>query len=189
MAPARPRSRRIVGKQARGLHRVLGDFNAAIADYSEAIRINPGNPVGYRARGFANFYAAHYDAAASDLARAVADKPADAYPALWLYIARTRSGDQTAAAELTANAKQLKQTDWPYAVVELFLGQRTPEATLATPGNDNDRCEAQFYIGEWQLLRAEHSAAIESLKNAASTCPKDFVEATDAQAELKRLGQ
>jgi hypothetical protein len=71
----------------------------------------------------------------------------------------------------------------------LFLGQRTPEATLATPANDNDRCEAQFYIGEWQLLRAERSAAIESLKTAASTCPKDFVEATDAQAELKRLGQ
>jgi lipoprotein NlpI len=143
-----------------------------------------------RARGFAHFYAAHYHAAAADLARAVADKPADAYPALWLYLARTRAGEATAAAaELAANARSLKASDWPYAVVELFLGQRTPEATLAAPGKPDERCEAQFYIGEWQLLRADQTAAIESLKTAASTCPKDFVEATDAHAELKRLGQ
>jgi hypothetical protein len=49
--------------------------------------------------------------------------------------------------------------------------------------------KAQFYIGEWQLLRANRPAAIESLRTSANTCPKDFVEATDAQAELKRLGQ
>jgi hypothetical protein len=74
-------------------------------------------------------------------------------------------------------------------VVELFLGQRTAEATLAAPATPDDRCEAQFYIGEWQLLRADRPAAIESLKSAVRTCPKDFVVATDAQAELKRLGQ
>jgi lipoprotein NlpI len=85
--------------------------------------------------------------------------------------------------------QQLKPSDWPYAVVELFLGQRTAEATLAAPGKPDERCEAQFYIGEWQLLRADRPAAIESLRTAASTCPKDFVEFMDAQAELKRLGQ
>jgi hypothetical protein len=39
------------------------------------------------------------------------------------------------------------------------------------------------------LLRADRPAAIESLKTAAGACPKDFVESTDAQAELKWLGQ
>ena len=71
----------------------------------------------------------------------------------------------------------------------MYLGQRTPEATLAAPTKPDDRCEAQFYVGEWQLLQADRPAAIESLRTAANTCPKDFVEATDAQAELKRLGQ
>ena len=176
--------------QNRGdLQEAKGDFDAAIADYSEAIRIDPRNPSGYRARGFANFYAAHYGAAITDLARAVADKPADAYPALWLYLARIRAGDQTAAAELAANARQLKPSEWPYAVVELYLGQRTAEATLSAPGKPDERCEAQFYVGAWQLLRADRPAAIESLKTAVSTCPKDFVESTDAQAELKRLAQ
>ena len=166
-----------------------GDYQAAIADYDESIRIDPKDIDGYRARGFANFYAANYGAAVPDLARAVADKPADAYPALWLFIARTRAGDQTAAAELATNARALKPTDWPYAVVELYLGRRTLEATLAAPTKPDDRCEAQFYVGEWQLLRAERAAAIEALRTAAQTCPKDFVEFADAQAELKRLGQ
>jgi lipoprotein NlpI len=108
---------------------------------------------------------------------------------LWLYLARTRAGDQSAATELAANAQRLKPADWPYAVVELYLGHSTPEATLAAPGKPDERCEAQFYIGAWQLMRADRPAAIESLKTAVSTCPKDFVEATDARAELKRLGQ
>ncbi len=171
------------------MQEVRGDFDAAIADYSEVIRINPRSIGGYRARGYANFYAAHYGAAASDLARAVADKPADAYPALWLFIARSRAGDQSAAAELAANAKQLKATEWPYAVVELFLGQRTAEATLAAPAKPDERCEAQFYIGAWQLLQSDRAAGIESLRTAATTCPKDFVEFMDAQAELRRIGQ
>jgi lipoprotein NlpI len=165
------------------------DFDSAIADYSVAIRLDPNDRNGYRERGLANFYAAHYGAAIADLARALAAKPSDAYPALWLYIARARTGDQSADAKLAADAKKLAQSDWPYAVVELYLGQRTPEATLAAPAKPDDRCEAQFYIGEWQLLHADRPAAIESLRTAASTCPKDFMEFVDAQAELKRLGQ
>jgi lipoprotein NlpI len=166
-----------------------GDFEGAIADYSEAIRIDPWNVAGYPLRGRAYFYAANFGAAVSDLARAAEDQPADTYSALWLYLARMRAEDPSAAAELETNAEHLKPADWPYPVVELYLGQRTPEATLAAPAKPDDRCEAQFYIGEWQLLRADRSAAIESLKAAADTCPKSFVEYRGARAELKRLGQ
>ena len=75
----------------------------------------------------------------------------------------------TAEAERAANAQRLKPTDWPDAVVELYLGRSTPEAVRAAPG-----------IAEWQLRHADRRAAIEALKRAVSTCPKDFVEATDA---------
>ena len=92
-------------------------------------------------------------------------------------------------SELAANARSLKASDWPYAVVELYLGQRSPEATLAAPAKADERCEAQFYIGEWDLLRSDRTAAIEALTAAANTGPKDFVEFTDAKAELKRLAQ
>ena len=62
-------------------------------------------------------------------------------------------------------------------------------ATLAAAGGAGDRCDAQFFIGEWQLLQADRPAAIESLKAAADTCPKTFAEFRGAQAELKRLGE
>jgi lipoprotein NlpI len=106
---------------------------------------------------------------------------------LWLYLARARSGPQIAAAGLETNAKKLKQPDWPYPVVELFLGRRTPEATFAAASDD--RCEAQFYIGEWHLLRGNRPAAMVALKAAVETCPKAFIEYKFAQAELQRLGR
>jgi lipoprotein NlpI len=168
---------------------VKGDFDGAIADYSETIRIDPRRIAGYRSRRLAYFYAADFGAAVSDLARAVEDKPADAYPALWLYIVRARVGHKKATAELETNAERLKAADWPYPVVELYLGLRTPEATLAAPAKPDDRCEAQFYIGEWRLLQADRPLAIESLDAAADTCPKALVEYRGAWAELKRLGQ
>jgi lipoprotein NlpI len=46
--------------------------------------------------------------------KAIELDPKDAYPVLWLYIARARSGAQIAAAELDTNGKKLKQPDWPY---------------------------------------------------------------------------
>jgi hypothetical protein len=38
-------------------------------------------------------------------------------------------------------------------------------------------------------MRNNRAAAVDRLKAAAETCPKNFVEYVGAQAELKRLGQ
>jgi len=69
----------------------------------------------------------------------------------------------------------------------LYLGRRSGGATLAAATKADERCEANFYIGEWQLKQDE-AAAVQSLKAAADTCPKTFVEFDGATAELKRLG-
>ena len=58
---------------------------------------------------------------------------------------------------------------------------------IDAPGSD-ERCEAEFYIGEWQLLLDDRTAAIESLRAAANTCPRSFIEFTSARAELRLLG-
>ncbi len=196
-----------------------GDNDQAIADYTEAIRLNPNYASAFKNRGRANFFIANYVAAASDLTRGVQEKPDDAHAVIWLYLARARSGSQNAAAELETNAAILKQSDWPYPVIELFLGRRAPETmqitsralsvasnpdapkkpsvpsnpdapkTLSVPSNLEDRCEARFYVGEWYLLQGDRARAATALKAAADTCPKTFIEYTGAQAELKRLEQ
>jgi rhomboid protease GluP len=78
--------------------------------------------------------------------------------------------------------------DWPYAVYELYLGRRDSAATLAAAQKPPERCEAQFYIGEWQLLQGDSAAAKQRFEEAVGSCPKSFVEYTGAQAELRRLG-
>jgi tetratricopeptide (TPR) repeat protein len=57
---------------ARGLtYYRKNDHDRAIADYSEAIRLDPDYIGAYRSRGYANVYVANYGGAASDLARVV----------------------------------------------------------------------------------------------------------------------
>jgi lipoprotein NlpI len=104
----------------------------------------------------------------------------------WLYLARSRLGGRDPVAELADNAAKLKPPEWPYPIVELFLGSRTPAATLGAANGVNQRCEAQFYVGEWYVLHRDGAAA-DSLKAAIEICPKHLIEYSSAQAELKRL--
>ena len=53
--------------------------------------------------------------------------------------------------------------------------------------NSDERAEAQFYLGEWHLLRNHREEAIKALKAAAQSCPPWFTEHAGAVAELKRL--
>jgi lipoprotein NlpI len=105
---------------------------------------------------------------------------------LFRYLAQRRVGE-TAAAELEANAGRLKSKQWPYAVVDLYLGKRSPAATLEAAKGSSERCEAEFYVGQWHILKGDAAAAAAAHKIAADTCPKDFHEYLAAVAELKRL--
>jgi len=71
----------------------------------------------------------------------------------------------------------------------MFLGRRSVQATIETASTPDQRCEAQFYVGEWHLLQGEESAALPFFRTAANTCPIDFIEFSGAEAELKRLGR
>ena len=119
---------------------------------------------------------------ASDYARFIQFHPDEPYMVL-------RPGLQTGATELQSNASALTQSDWPFPVVELFLGRRTATATLAAATKPDERCEAQYYIGEWYLLHDDKTAAPPALEAAADTCPKNFDEYQLVQAELRHLGR
>jgi lipoprotein NlpI len=108
---------------------------------------------------------------------------------LRLYLARARSQPEAGVAELQSNAAVLKQTDWPAPVVALSLGRKSAAETLATANKPGERCEAQFYVGDWYLLHGAKTAARPALQAAADTCPKSFDEYQLAQFELKQFGR
>jgi hypothetical protein len=58
---------------------------------------------------------------------------------------------------------------------------------LDAASKPDDRCEAQFYSGEWYILQNKPAEAGATMRKAMETCPKDFIEYAAAQAELKRL--
>jgi lipoprotein NlpI len=162
-----------------------GDYDRAIQDYGQAIELDPRNVAAHSNRGRAFFYVGNFKAAAKALLRAT-ELDDDAYSALWRYLAREHVGEN-GAAELAANAKRLKSNHWPYPVIEMYRGQRLPEEVLSAANSPEERCEAQFYIGEWYLLRGDSVAAGVAFRDAAAMCPKNFNEYDGALAELKRL--
>ena len=49
------------------------------------------------------------------------------------------------------------------------------------------RCEAQFYAGEWQLLQGARPAATQALNTATERCARVSIEYQAAVEELRRL--
>ena len=164
-----------------------GDYARAAADYDKAIEAQPADLTGYGNRALVRFYQGEFGKAADDFRR-VADAQANAYPTLLLYLSLTRAGNANGAkVELTKAAAKLKPGAWPYPVVELYLGRKAAQAIEAAAAKPEEKCEAQFYIGQWHLVRGARPLAAKALQAAVDTCPKDFVEYRGALAELKRL--
>jgi lipoprotein NlpI len=153
-----------------------GLFEEAGAEYDKAVKFDSTIAGTLRDSGTDAFALGLYNDAVSNLTRSVHLEGDDPYAVLWLYLARARSGNQNAATEPAANAAKLKSPDWPYPVVDLYLGKATPQATLDAPTNPDDRCEAQFYVGEWLLVQGDADAARDRLKQAGDTCKKYFIE-------------
>jgi tetratricopeptide (TPR) repeat protein len=162
-----------------------GELDVAIQDFNEAIELDPMNANAHSERGRAYFNQGNFKAAAAALSRAN-ELEDNAYSAIWGYLARERMGENGIVV-LEAKAARLKSTDWPYPIIELYLGRRSPADVLLDATKAEERCEAQFYNGEWDLLRGNRAAAAIALRAAADICPKDFSEYTGALAELKRL--
>lgn len=169
-----------------------GKTEEAVAEFRRAVNLGAKNYC--FSLGKALFDQGKATEAATEFHEAVEIMRDDSYAMLWLYLARARSGGEDAKAELAANEKNLKKRDWPYPLVELFLDRRKPKAALDAATKGDDRCEAQFYVGEWRLLRGDRRAGMMNLKAAVDTCPKSFGENSrpeleSARAELKPLQQ
>ena len=167
-------------------HRSKGDYTNALANYDQAIQKQPDDLTGYSNRGLVRYYQGEFAKAVDDFKRIV-DTQANPYSTLMLYLSRARAGRKEARDELSKSADKLNKEQWPYPVVELFLGRKQAAAVEAAAKTPGEKCEAQFYVGEWQLTRNAKPAAQKALQSAADNCPKDFVEYRGAVEELKRL--
>ncbi len=167
------------------------DYDRAIADYSEAIRLDPQYANAYENRGNTLFCKGEFSSAASDLAQSQQLKP-HPYTAIWLYLVRMR-GNSDGKTELTSNSKALDGKKWPAPVVALYLDKADSNTVISQTADPDAKkhkeqlCEANFYVGECYLLRKEKQKARSFFTKAQKDCPKDFIEYTGAVSELQRL--
>jgi hypothetical protein len=110
------------------------------------------------------------------------------HAALFHYLARTRAGE-SAAVELEETAGALETKDWPYAVSGLYLGKRSPAITLEAAMESNQRCEAQFHMGQWHILKDNPAEAARALQVAVATRDKGSFEYGIALDYVKRLSR
>jgi lipoprotein NlpI len=165
-----------------------GDYARAIADYETAIRLKPDYANAWYARGRAQFALGRFPAAATDFAKSATLDPKDAYAMIWLHLTRRRTAADD-GGELARNAARLDLARWPGAVINLYLGKGTPQQARAAVAKDNEEqaCEAAFYLGEYELMRKNTAAAKTLLQEAAKICPPPTDERDGAGVELKRL--
>jgi tetratricopeptide (TPR) repeat protein len=169
-----------------------GELDRAAADLTNSIRISPNSFYAYRERGVIRLSKGDFASAADDLGHATdlaksvaATNGSFPHVIIYRYLARARLGED-AVPELRTNASLMAHKSWPVPMIELYLGGRSPEDALAAAGTPGDHCEAEFYVGEWNLVHGNRDAAKQHLKAAVDTCPHSFGEYLIAAAELKR---
>lgn len=168
-----------------------GDYDKAIADFNEAIRIHPQYAAAYMTRGIARFNKGEFSSAAADLAQSQQIN-ADTYAAIWLYLARAHSSVD-GKTELRLNTHSTDRKKWPAPVVAFYLGEGNPSIVTSLTADPDPKkhkeqlCEANYFLGEWHLMRNEKQKARTLFTNAQNDCPKNSFEYIGALLELQRL--
>jgi tetratricopeptide (TPR) repeat protein len=185
-----------------------GDYDRAVADFTAALAIDSkaATDAGleasdiYSQRGYAQFIAARYAAAAADFEKALtlgaAARTGDVlwlpYQAAWLHIARARAG-QNDAEELTRNAGKIDLKQWPGTLIAFFLGQAkadqlSPPSSHGAMGRGRE-CNLSFFSGEQALIKNDGAEAARLFVRAHAVCNIHTAHYLAAGVELKRLGK
>ena len=195
--------------QRAGSQSAKGDYDRAVADYTAALAIvtkDAKDPKDgdlntsdiYSQRGYVQFIAARYAAAAADFDKALtlgsAERSGDVlwlpYQAAWLHIARARAG-QNDAEELARNAGKIDLKQWPGTLIAFFLGQAkadqlSPPSSHGAMGRGRE-CNLSFFSGEQALVKNDGAEAARLFVRARAVCNIHTVHYLAAGVELKRL--
>ena len=183
--------------------RAKGAYDLAIADCSAALASDAHDPNLdvwdiYNERGYAEFLAARYDAAAADFDKALelgAGSRADdvlwiPYQIAWLHLANARAGhDDTKRLEGLAAKVNVKQ--WPGTLIAYFLGRIKLEDVSAASNHGamgrGRECNLSLFAGEDALAKGNREQARQPIQRAREVCNVHTLQYLVAGAELDRM--
>jgi tetratricopeptide (TPR) repeat protein len=183
--------------------RAKGAYDLAIADCSAALASDAHDANLdvwdiYNERGYAEFLAARYDAAAADFDKALelgtASRTDDVlwipYQIAWLHLAEARAGhDDTKKLEGLAAKVKVKQ--WPGTLIGYFLGQIKLEDVSAASNHGamgrGRECNLSLFAGEDALAKGNREQARQPIQRAREVCNVHTLQYLVAGAELDRM--
>jgi tetratricopeptide (TPR) repeat protein len=183
--------------------RAKGAYDQAIADCSAALASDAHDANLdvwdiYNERGYAEFLAARYDAAAADFDKAfelgAGSRAEDVlwlpYQIAWLHIANARAGhDDTRKLEGLAAKVNTKQ--WPGTLIAYFLGQIKLEDVSAASNHGamgrGRECNLSLFAGEDALAKGNREQARQPILRAREICNVHTLQYLVAGTELDRM--
>ncbi|MEE8393558.1 MAG: tetratricopeptide repeat protein [Rhodospirillales bacterium] len=173
-----------------------GDNLMAIKEYGRAIESMPNYTDAYFSRGILNFHQSELTAAARDFSSAFENGASGLrrYALLWLYLARTRSGED-GREELERRARFTNLTPWPGVIVKMYLEKASTGQVLAATKSSspqkqlNKESVAFFFLGQYHLVRDEKDKAVEYFKKTLKTGVTSYRQYGAAREELRKMGR
>ena len=167
------------------------DYDKAIADYNEAIRLYPGYVHAYFNRGVAFLLTG--SAKVGEDARKVLELEGwrgeySQYAVLWGYFGLRRAGNADSAKRLLDDAAaRCDTTAWPYPVIRYLRGELDQTAMLAAASDNDKMTVARFYLGLDLALKGRYEEAREHYRWVKEHGNPSLFQFTHALAELDKL--
>lgn len=167
-----------------------GKYQEALDDLKAKLARQDDSQVRFHI-GIVDWYLGRYSDSAAAFAELLQRNPADGNSVLWFALAKTGLGDRS-FDELAQSARAVDVNTWPGPIIALYLEKLTLTQlfTVASTGTPQalavQRCDVDFYVGEWEL-RAHPDLARKLFRQATIACPPDFVVRRAAAFELARM--
>ena len=179
------------------IHMRDGRLSAAEDDLTKAIMLAAEASSAYLRRGHVRFLTERYAEALADFQQADKSNALGInrdFIAIWQALAMRALGRDpkpALGAGLSADSKRR----WPVVILALMLGDASVADVLriadsrSTDEREANLCEANFFVGQYLLLKGERRQAIENLRAALATGVDWFMEYDLARITLDRIGE
>ena len=188
---------RAASQRAKGAYdEAIADCTAALAGGTSDARLDVWDI--YNERGYSEFLAGRFDAAADDFDKAIslgADSRTDdvlwlPYQIAWLHISRARAG-LIDAPELASLAAKVNLTQWPGTLISFFLGRTRFEDVSAASNHGgmgrSRECNLSLFAGEDALAKGSTEQARGLILRAHEVCNIHTLQYLVADVELGRI--
>jgi len=178
----------------------VGDYDSAIADYTQELQRDPQNGQAYASRGLAQELRGNYEAALADFHQAIGLNSGDPnFLNIFCYLMEQRLSPSAKEADETTQTFTQMVSTWPggwsrrlgrFVAGDVNMDEAAILADAVTDhgsGVLGQRCEVYYFAGMLRLIKGDQAGARERFQKSLATGEQQFREYMLAGAELARL--